>query len=308
LRHGVVRLGQAIPTLIVVSVLTFAMVRLIPGDAALLIAGENATPEMIREIRERLAMDRPLAEQYLVYLGGLLRGDLGSSIRSRQPVSAELAARIPATVELAVCAALAFTVLGTLLGITAAVWRNRWPDHLVRALSLLGVSTPSFWLGIVLVLVFAVHLRLLPVSGRGALAYLVLPVATASVDGIALLARLVRTSLLEVLDEDYVRTGRAKGLGEGAVVWQHALRNALIPAVTVLGLEFGRLLGGVVVVESVFGWPGLGRLLVNAIQTRDYPLVQSGLLVFATALILVNLIVDLSVGLLDPRVRFRSAR
>jgi ABC-type dipeptide/oligopeptide/nickel transport system permease component len=196
-------------------------------------------------------------------------------------------------------------VVGTLLGVAAAVWRDRWPDHLVRVLSLVGVSTPTFWLGAVLILLFAIRFRLFPVSGRGALVYLVLPAVTASMDGVALVARLVRASLLDVLAEDYVRTGRAKGLGEGPVVWRHALRNALIPVVTVLGLELGRLLGGVVVVESVFGWPGFGRLLVTAIQTRDYPLVQSAILVFGAAVILLNLAIDLSLGLLDPRVRYR---
>ena len=305
LRYALRRLGQAIPTLVAVSLLTFAMIRLIPGDPAVLIAGEEATPEMLRGIREQLALDRPLLEQYLAYAGGLARGDLGTSIRSKQPVSVELASRIPATVELALAALGILAVAGVLLGVAAAVWRDRWPDHLVRILSLVGVSTPAFWVGIMLVLLFAIHLRLLPVSGRGALAYLLLPAATASMDGIALVARLVRASLLEVLDEDYVRTGRAKGLGEGRVIWSHALRNALIPTVTVLGLELGRLLGGVVVVESVFGWPGFGRLLVTAIQTRDYPLVQSAILVLGTTLVVLNLLVDLSLGLLDPRIRYR---
>jgi peptide/nickel transport system permease protein len=305
LRYAARRLLQTVPTLLVISILTFLLVRLIPGDPAILIAGEEATPEALAGIRERLGLDRPLAEQYLIYLGSLVKGDLGQSIRSKQPVAGELAARIPATLELAVAAGILFTVLGVGLGVAAAVWRNRWPDHVIRVISLLGVSTPSFWLGAVLILVFAVRFRLLPVAGRGSLAFLVLPAVTVALDGIALLARLVRASLLEVLAEDYVRTARAKGLVERIVVLRHALLNALIPAVTVLGLEFGRLLGGVVVVESVFGWPGFGRLLISAIQTRDYPLVQSGIFVFATALILVNLAVDLCVGVLDPRVRYR---
>ena len=305
LRYAARRLVQTVPTLLVISVLTFLLVRLIPGDPAILIAGEEATPEVLAGIRERLGLDRPLAEQYLIYLGGVVRADLGYSIRSKQPVARELAARIPATLELALAAGLLFAVLGTGLGVAAAVWRNRWPDHVIRVTSLLGVSTPSFWLGVVLILFFSVYLRLLPVAGRGSLAFLVLPAVTVALDGVALLARLVRASLLEVLTHDYVRTARAKGLMEGTVVLHHALRNALIPAVTVLGLEFGRLLGGVVVVESVFGWPGFGRLLITAIQTRDYPVVQSAILVFAMALITVNLAVDLCVGVLDPRVRHR---
>ena len=299
------RLAQTVPTLLVISVLTFLLVRLIPGDPATLIAGEEATPEVLAGLRERLGLDRPLTEQYLIYLGDVVRADLGRSIRSKQPVADELAARIPATLELALAAGLLFTTLGTGLGVAAAIWRNRWPDHVIRVLSLLGVSAPSFWLGVVLILVFSVHLRLLPVAGRGSLAFLVLPAVTVALDGLALLARLVRASLLEVLSHDYVRTARAKGLMEPRVVLHHALRNALIPALTVLGLEFGRLLGGVVVVESVFGWPGFGRLLISAIQTRDYPVVQSAILLFAMALIAVNLVVDLCVGVLDPRVRYR---
>jgi peptide/nickel transport system permease protein/oligopeptide transport system permease protein len=305
LRYAARRLAQTIPTLLVISVLTFLLVRLIPGDPATLIAGEEATPEVLAGLRERLGLDRPLTEQYLLYLGAVVRADLGRSIRSKQPVADELAARIPATLELALAAGLLFTTLGTGLGVAAAIWRNRWPDHVIRVLSLLGVSAPSFWLGVVLILVFSVHLRLLPVAGRGSLAFLVLPAVTVALDGLALLARLVRASLLEVLSHDYVRTARAKGLMEPRVVLHHALRNALIPALTVLGLEFGRLLGGVVVVESVFGWPGFGRLLISAIQTRDYPVVQSAILLFAMALIAVNLVVDLCVGVLDPRIRYR---
>lgn len=305
LRYASRRLAQTVPTLLVISVLTFLLVRLIPGDPATLIAGEESTPEVLAGLRERLGLDRPLTEQYLIYLGDVVRADLGRSIRSKQPVADELAARIPATLELALAAGLLFTTLGTGLGVAAAIWRNRWPDHVIRVLSLLGVSAPSFWLGVVLILVFSVHLRLLPVAGRGSLAFLVLPAVTVALDGVALLARLVRASLLEVLAHDYVRTARAKGLMEPRVVLHHALRNALIPALTVLGLEFGRLLGGVVVVESVFGWPGFGRLLISAIQTRDYPVVQSAILLFAMALIAVNLVVDLCVGVLDPRVRYR---
>ena len=305
LRYAARRLAQTVPTLLVISVLTFLLVRLIPGDPATLIAGEEATPEVLAGLRERLGLDRPLTEQYLIYLRAVVRADLGRSIRSKQPVADELAARIPATLDLALAAGLLFTTLGTGLGVAAAIWRNRWPDHVIRVLSLLGVSAPSFWLGVVLILVFSVHLRLLPVAGRGSLAFLVLPAVTVALDGLALLARLVRASLLEVLSHDYVRTARAKGLMEPRVVLHHALRNALIPALTVLGLEFGRLLGGVVVVESVFGWPGFGRLLISAIQTRDYPVVQSAILLFAMALIAVNLVVDLCVGVLDPRVRYR---
>jgi peptide/nickel transport system permease protein/oligopeptide transport system permease protein len=304
IRYGIRRLLQAVPILFVISLLTFAMLRLIPGDPAILIAGEEATPQALEAIRERLGLDRPLYEQYGRYLAALFRGDLGTSIRTKGSVADELAARIPATLELAVTGALVFTVVGAGLGVAAATWTGRWPDHLVRGLSLLAVSTPSFWLGALLVWIFAVQFGLLPVAGRGSLAFLILPAVTVSLEGIALLARLVRASLLDVLGEDYIRTARAKGLLDRTVLLRHALRAALIPVVTVVGLEFGRLLGGVVVVENVFGWPGLGRLLINGIHARDYPLVQSGILVFSATLIAVNVVVDVLVGVLDPRVRY----
>jgi peptide/nickel transport system permease protein/oligopeptide transport system permease protein len=302
-RYVARRVVQLVPTLLAVTLLIFLMVRLIPGDPALLIAGENATPELLAAIRERLGLDRPLLVQYGVYLAHLVRGDLGTSLRTHRPVGEEIAARLPATLELAVAAGLIFTVLGVLLGVAAGIRRGRWPDHLVRVLSLVGVSSPGFWIGILLMLAFSLQLRLLPSAGRGTLAHVVLPAVTASLVGIALVARLVRTSIIEILEEDYVRTAWAKGLARPRVVYRHALLNALIPAVTILGLEFGALLGGLVVVESVFAWPGSGKLLIDAIRMRDYPVVQSLVLVFACMLALVNLAVDVLCGLLDPRIR-----
>lgn len=302
-RYVARRVLQLVPTLVAVSFLIFLMVRLIPGDPALLIAGENATPELVASIRERLGLDRPLLLQYGTYLGNLLRGDLGTSLRTHRPVAEEIAARLPATLQLAVAAGLIFTVLGVLLGVTAGIRRGRWPDHLVRVLSLVGVSSPGFWIGILLMLAFSLQLRLLPSAGRGTLAHVVLPAVTASLVGIALVARLVRTSIIEILGEDYVRTAWAKGLARPAVVYRHVLLNALIPAVTILGLEFGALLGGLVVVESVFAWPGSGKLMIDAIRMRDYPVVQSLVLLFAFMLAIVNLLIDLLCGLLDPRIR-----
>jgi ABC-type dipeptide/oligopeptide/nickel transport system permease component len=302
-RYVARRVLQLVPTLLAVSFLIFLMVRLIPGDPALLIAGENATPELIASIRERLGLDRPLFVQYATYLRHLLRGDLGTSLRTHRPVAEEVVARLPATLQLAIAAGLIFTVLGVLLGVAAGVGRGRWPDHPVRVLSLVGVSSPGFWIGILLMLTFSLQLRLLPAAGRGTLAHVVLPAVTASLVGIALVARLVRTSIIEILGEDYVRTAWAKGLARPAVVYRHVLLNALIPAVTILGLEFGALLGGLVVVESVFAWPGTGKLLIDAIRMRDYPVVQSLVLLFAFLLALVNLLIDLLCGLLDPRIR-----
>jgi peptide/nickel transport system permease protein len=302
-RYVARRLLQIVPTLIAVSFLIFLMVRLIPGDPALLIAGENATPELVAAIRERLGLDRPVLLQYGTYLGNLLRGDLGTSLRTHRPVAEEIVARLPATLQLAVASGTIFTVVGILLGVTAGIRRGRWPDHLVRVLSLVGVSSPAFWIGILLMLAFSLQLRLLPSAGRGTLAHVVLPAVTASLVGIALVSRLVRASIIEILGEDYVRTAQAKGLAHGAVVYRHVLFNALIPAVTILGLEFGVLLGGLVVVESVFAWPGSGKLLIDAIRMRDYPVVQSVVLLFAFMLAVVNLLVDLLCGLLDPRIR-----
>jgi len=303
-RYVARRVLQLVPTLVVVSFLIFLMVRLIPGDPALLIAGENATPELVASIRERLGLDRPLLLQYWSYLGNVLRGDLGTSLRTHRPVAEEIAARLPATLQLAVASGLIFTVLGVPLGVTAGIRRGHWPDHLVRVISLVGVSSPAFWIGILLMLAFSLQLRILPSAGRGTLAHVVLPAVTASLVGIALVSRLVRASIIEILGEDYVRTARAKGLPHRAVVYRHVLFNALIPAVTILGLEFGVLLGGLVVVESVFAWPGSGKLLIDAIRMRDYPVVQSVVLLFAFMLAVVNLLVDLLCGLLDPRIRY----
>lgn len=303
-RYLLRRILELIPTLFAISLIVFLMVRLIPGDAALLIAGENAQPQVVEKIRVSLGLDRPVYEQYFTYILGLLHGDLGKSIRSGQPVANEIAARLPATLTLAFSAFVIFTIVGTILGLAGGLWHHRWPDHLVRVVSLLGVSTPSFWLGVILMLVFGVKLKWLPVAGIGGYKNLILPAVTASLGGIALLSRLLRTSLVEVMGEDYIRTARAKGLKEGLIVNRHALRNSLIPAVTVLGLEFARLLAGVVVVENVFAWPGLGRLLVTAINTRDYPMVQGAILVFSVMLLSVNLAVDLLVSFLDPRIRF----
>jgi ABC-type dipeptide/oligopeptide/nickel transport system permease component len=303
-RYVARRLLQLVPTLVAVSVLIFLMVRLIPGDPALLIAGENATPELLAAIRERLGLDRPLVLQYGTYLWSLVHGDLGTSVRTHRPVAEEIFSRLPATLELALAAGGIFTAAGILLGVIAGVRRGRWPDHVIRVLSLVGVSSPDFWIGILLMLVFSLQLGILPSAGRGGAAHVVLPAVTASLVGLALVSRLVRTSIVEILGEDYVRTAWAKGLTHRAVVYRHALFNALIPAVTILGLEFGVLLGGLVVVESVFAWPGSGKLLIDAIRMRDYPIVQSVVLLFAVMLAVVNLLVDLLCGLLDPRIRY----
>lgn len=302
-RYTTRRLLQLGPTLLAVSLLVFLMVRLIPGDPALVIAGENASPELLAGIRESLGLDRPLLVQYGAYLWDLAHGDMGISIRTKRPVAEEVFSRLPATIELAVASTLILALAGVVMGVVAGVRSQRWPDHVVRVVSLIGVSSPEFWIGILLMLLFSLHLGLLPIAGRESLTSLVLPALTASLTGIALVSRLVRTSVVETLVEDYVRTARAKGVPNATVVSKHVLMNALIPAVTIVGLEFGSLLGGLAVVESLFAWPGSGKLLIDAIRMRDYPVIQGTVFVFAAMLTLVNLVVDLACSLLDPRVR-----
>ncbi|TFU26812.1 nickel ABC transporter permease [Thermus tengchongensis] len=304
LTYAIRRLLIAIPTLFGVVLLVFLMVRLAPGDPAVLLAGEFATPETLQAIRERYGLDRPLPEQFLLYLGALLRGDLGESARSRRPVLEELKTYFPNTVELAVAAILVALLTGIPLGILAALRPGSGLDLGVMTLALLGVSMPVFWFGLLAILIFSVNLGWFPVAGKGTLAHLVLPAVTLGVNATALLARMTRGTLLEVLSQDYIRTARAKGLRERVVVFKHALRNAMIPVVTVAGLEFGSLLAGAVITETIFAWPGLGQLLVSSILARDYPVVQGAVLLVATSFILVNLLVDLLYAWIDPRVRY----
>lgn len=299
------RLVNLVPTLLIVSFLVFAMVRLIPGDPVSAIAGPDSSPELMDQIRESLGLNEPLLSQYGVYLKGLVTGDLGTSIRSRQPVSAEIGRRLPATLELAGAAMFLSLVVGVTLGVLAALRPGGVIDGVARFVSLFGVSSPTFWTGLLFVLAFAYYWRLFPVSGRGGLEHLVLPAVTVSLTSVAFISRLTRASLLEVLSQDYVRTARAKGTASSIVVVKHALRNALMSPITVAGLEFGRLLSGVIVIEIIFSWPGTGRLLINAIQFRDFPVIQGLVLVFALIFALVNLIVDLVYAALDPRIVMR---
>jgi ABC-type dipeptide/oligopeptide/nickel transport system permease component len=304
LRHIGTRLIQLIPTLLAISILIFGMLRLIPGDPAAIIAGAEATPEKVAEIRKDLGLDQPIYVQYAIYLGNLLSGDLGRSLRSRNPVLVEIIPRLNATAILT-CAAMVLTVaVGLLLGIWSVVKRGRLVDQVILVASLAGVSAPAFWLGLMLMMYLGFSANHLPVAGYGTPAHLVLPAVTVAIGGIPMIARLVRSSLSEALEEEYVRTARAKGVSEVGVLTGHALRNALIPVITVTALEFGRLLSGVVVVESVFAWPGLGRLLLDAIQARDFPVIQGAVLVFTLAFVLVNLIADLLYAWADPRIRY----
>jgi ABC-type dipeptide/oligopeptide/nickel transport system permease component len=284
-------------------VVVFVMLRVMPGDPATVLAGQDASPEIVADIRSRLGLDRPITVQYVLYLGNVLRGDLGQSIRSKQPVIEEIAARMPATLLLAATSIGIAFVAGLLLGVVAATSAGRSTDILLLVLALLGVSAPSFWVGLLLVLLFAVKLGVLPVAGTGGVEYLVLPALTLVPNSLAVFTRLSRSTVLDVLGEDFVRTAMAKGLAPARVLWKHAMRNAIIPPVTVAGLELGRLLGGVIAVEIIFAWPGAGKGLVDAIAGRDFPMIQGFVLAFAALFALMNLSVDLLTGVIDPRVR-----
>ncbi|PSK93808.1 peptide/nickel transport system permease protein [Murinocardiopsis flavida] len=302
LRAAAVRLGSAAVVLLCVATVAFFLVRL-SGDPVKVLLPPDATAAQEATLRASLGLDRPLAVQYLDYLWGLPRLDFGTSLFYDQPVATVLLERLPATLELAAAALAVALLIAVPAGILAAVRRGRAGDTGVMAGVLIGQSTPPFWVGILLILVFAVQFRILPASGYGTAAHLVLPAVTLAIYSVAVIARLLRSALIDVLGADYIRTARAKGLGTGAVVLRHGLRNASLPVITVVGLEVGSLLGGAILTEQVFAWPGVGRLTVEAVANRDFPLVQATVLFFAATFVLVNLLVDLSYTLLDPRVR-----
>ena len=297
------RLIWTLPILLGVLTLVFLLIHLIPGDPVDVMLGEQALAADREQMRAALGLDRPLLAQYASYLGNTLQGNLGDSFRHRRPVAAMIAERFPASIELMLGAMLVALGVALPLGIVAALNRGRWLDQLASAFAVLGVAMPNFWLGPLLILAFAIGLDWLPVNERGGLAHLVLPSITLGTALAALLSRMTRTALVEVLGEDYIRTARAKGLGERTVIGLHALRNALIPVVTVIGLQIGVLLSGAIITESIFDWPGLGSLLLDAIYSRDYPLVQGCILVIAFTYVGVNLLTDLAYGWIDPRIR-----
>lgn len=297
------RLLSALLVLLGVSCLVFLLIHLVPGDPVEVMLGEAAQPADREALRHALGLDQPLLVQLLHYFRGLLHLDLGTSLQSQRPISELLWERIPATAELAAAALAVAVVIAFPLGILAAVRKDSAWDYGAMSVSLLGVSMPNFWLGPLLILVFSVWLGWLPVSGREGPASLVLPAITLGTALAAILSRMVRSSLLEVMHEDFVRTARAKGLSQRIVILHHAMRNALLPVVTVLGLQLGVLLGGAVVTEMVFSWPGLGELTIESIQRRDYPVVQACVLVISAAYVIVNMLTDLAYGWLDPRVR-----
>ncbi len=297
------RLFSAFLVLLGVSCLVFLLIHLVPGDPVEVMLGEAAQPADREALRHALGLDQSLLTQLLHYFNGLLHLDLGVSLQSKRPITELLWERIPATAELTGAALLVAVMIAVPLGVIAAVRKDSPWDYGAMTVSMLGVSIPNFWLGPILILVFSVWLGWLPVSGREQPDSIVLPAITLGTALAAVLSRMVRSSLLEVLHEDYIRTARAKGLSESAVIWRHGLRNALLPVVTVLGLQLGVLLGGAVITEMVFSWPGLGELTISSIQRRDYPVVQACVLLISTSYVVVNTLTDLVYGWLDPRVR-----
>ena len=303
-RYLLRRLVLTVPVILGVITLVFSLIHLVPGDPAQAMLGENASPEEVARVRGMLGLDKPLAAQYRAYLAGMAKGDLGTSFRFGTPVTEEIRKRLKDTAVLALCAMLVAIAVAIPLGIVAAVFRGRFPDHAAMTLALAGISMPSFWLGPLLAIFFAVYLGWLPVSGSGSAAHLVLPAVTLGTALAAILARMTRSSVIEELRELYVMAARARGLSHARAVLRHAFRNSLIPVVTIIGLQFGAVLTGTIITETIFGWPGVGRLLITAINTRDYPLVQGCILFIAVTYVAMNLITDLTYGLLDPRIRF----
>lgn len=298
------RLGFSVFVLWGALTIVFICVRLIPGDPAQLIAGPQASLADVQALRQRLGLDRPIPLQYVQYLADVARLNLGDSLRLNQPASTAVAGRFGATLLLASAAMLTGTLLSFPLGIIAALRPRTFLDTIVSVCSLIGQSVPSFWTGLMFILIFARQLNWLPSSGIGTPRHLLLPTLTLALPLVGILTRLIRSGLLDVLSEEYIRTAHAKGLRLRTVVARHALRNMFIPVITVMGLQLGNLLGGAVIVETVFGWPGAGQLLVTAIGNRDYPVIQAGILLITTGFVLVNLLVDISYGYLDPRVRY----
>lgn len=305
LRFLLRRLLVTIPVIVGVATLVFSLIHLVPGDPAQSMLGESAAPGDVAELRAKLGLDRPVLVQYGEYLSRAVRGDLGRSFRYGTPVTQEIGARLVRTAQLAVAAMAVAILLAVPLGTLAAVFRGRAIDQAAMTLSLVGVSLPNFWLGPVLAMVFAVSLGWLPVSGAGSVAHLVLPAVTLGAALAAVLARLTRASVVEELQELYVVAARARGLSRARTVVRHALRNSLVPVVTVIGLQFGAVLTGTIITETIFAWPGLGRLLIQAIGFRDYPLVQGCILFIAVTYVAMNVLVDLAYGWLDPRIRVR---
>ncbi|MEY8354222.1 ABC transporter permease subunit [Lachnospiraceae bacterium 54-53] len=303
LKYTFRRVLGTIPTLIIVITFVFFFVRMIPGDPARLVAGEQATQQDVEAVRVQLGLDRPIAVQYIRYIGGLLKGDLGNSLRTKRPVSVEIGARYWNTLVLTAASLVWSTLAGVFFGVWSGKNRGKWQDYTGMTVAVSGISLPAFWVGFLLIMIFAVKLRWFPTTGAGKLKNLVLPSVTLGISIAAVIARFTRSSVIEVLKEDYIRTARAKGLKKKAVTWRHAFRNSMISVVTVVGLQFGYLLGGSVVTEAVFAYPGLGSLLIESVNYRDYPAIQSLILIFSLQFIIINLVVDILYAVLNPEIK-----
>ncbi|MDC7246042.1 MAG: ABC transporter permease [Sphaerochaetaceae bacterium] len=336
-KHILKRLSLLIPTIFGVVTLVFFMIALAPGDPARVMLGERANAEQIEQLRAELGLDKPLIQQYGLYLSRIVRLDLGKSITSGQKIASEIKERFPATIELAIWAMLFATVLGVLLGVTSAIRRNTWVDYTTMGGALVGVSMPVFWLGLVLIMIFSVWLDLLPTGGRmniryffepitnfyvidgiimwfkegtpkflvSALRHLILPTIALGTIPLAIIARTTRSSMLEVLQQDYIKTARSAGIKERRVIYRYALRNALLPVITVIGLQFGLLLSGAILTETVFSWPGIGKWIYVAIGARDYPAVQGGIIFISIFFVLINLVVDILYSVVNPKIRLQ---
>ncbi len=305
LSYIVRRLLGMIPTLLIVVVIVFLFVHILPGDPARLVAGADADEATINLIRKDLGLDLPLPQQFLRYVEDLSQGNMGKSLRTKRPVVQEISDRFMPTLWLTVTSMAWSVLFGMGIGICSAVWRNKWPDRLGMTLAVSGISFPAFALGMILMQIFSVQFGWLPTVGADTWKHYILPSITLGAAVAAVMARFTRASFVEVIQEDFVRTARAKGLSEGSVVFKHTLRNALIPVVTMMGLQFGFLLGGSIVVETVFNWPGLGRLLVDSVNQRDYPVIQGLVLLFSMEFILINLLVDVLYGAINPSIRYK---
>jgi ABC-type dipeptide/oligopeptide/nickel transport system permease component len=298
------RLLLTLPVIWIVVTLVFALIHVVPGDPIAQMLGEGAPQQEVQRLRKDLGLDRPILEQYKSYIFGLLKGDMGVSFRNQQSVARSIAQRFPATIQLTFAAIFVSLLVSIPMGVAGAVHRGRLTDKAIGVFSLFGVSLPNFALGPLLILLFSIALGLLPVSGRGSFANLILPSVTMGMGLAAITTRMVRSSMLEEIQQDYVRTARAKGLPERTVLFRHALRNGLLPVVTILGLQAGVLLSGAIITETIFAWPGLGRLTVQAINARDYPLLQGCILTISLSYIVINLLTDLVYSVVDPRIRY----
>lgn len=299
------RLLGLIPTLLIVAVLVFLFVHLLPGDPARLIAGPEADASVVELVRQELGLDKPLIEQFWHFMLNAAQGDFGHSLVSRRPVTDEISSRFMPTLLLTLSSMVWAVIFGMVIGLVSAVWRNRWPDRVGMTLAVSGISFPAFALGMLLIQIFSVELGWLPVVGADSWQHYILPSITLGAAVASIMARFTRASFIEVIQEDYIRTARAKGVSETLVMLKHGLRNAMIPVVTMMGLQFGFLLGGSIVVEVVFNWPGLGRLLVDSVASRDYPVIQAEVLLFSLEFILINLLVDMLYAAINPAIRYR---